>query len=128
MGAFSREMPRLLFLCLSVCAILALAQCRVIQQRETVTIEWTVPFAPFELCIAPGSDILFEWGNNNHNVCVVGSQLEWDTCDGISITAPGFGPFLWKSPDIETTTFIVDGAYNHCELGLKIIVITSNTC
>merc|ERR1711937_441869 len=110
MGTVSQQLERMarsLLLSLAFMAALALTQSRQIKQKETIDIEWIIPFEPYELCIAPGTEISFNWTSENHNVDLVGSQLEWDECDNISNTEPTTGPFLWKSPDTEGTFYIV---------------------
>jgi len=91
------------------------------------TIEWTVPMTPFELCVAPGTDVVFNF-QSNHNVDLVGSRLEWENCEGFNDITPVDGPITWTAPSTEGEFFVVCGVGQHCALGQKVVIQTSNSC
>merc|ERR1711935_697025 len=119
------KMANSLVVCLAFVITLSAMECRVV--TTNTEIEWTIPFTPYELCVAPGSQVTFNY-KENHNVDLVGSQLEWEQCDGISNTVPDMGPVVWTAPDTDGIFYVVCGAYNHCELGQKVIITVANNC
>merc|ERR1711892_310151 len=121
----STKMANSLAVCLAFLMTLSAMDCRVV--TENTYIEWTIPFTPYELCVAPGSAVIFNY-EAYHNVVLVGSLLEWQQCDGISNTEPNTGPFIWDAPSTDGTFYVVCGAYNHCDLGQKVIITVSNDC
>merc|ERR1712121_297224 len=98
-------------------ALLAIVSAKSVT-KETVTIDWKVPMDPVEMCVTPGTDVVFKWVDG-HNVDTVGSQEDYDTCKGFTDTTPVAGPYTWTAPAPATGTpvWVVCGVSKHCQYG-----------
>merc|ERR1711973_220299 len=109
-------------------ALFVLAALLVVESVQSVTIEWTVPMTPVSLCVAPGTEVIFQW-SGGHNVEEVSSAEEWDECVGFNNLEAYEGPQTWTAPNKTGSYYLVCGVGQHCAWGKqKAIINVQKTC
>jgi len=93
---------------------------------EEQTIAWVRGMTPAEICVTPGTTVIFDW-TSGHNMLEVTADSFW-SCTGLSKTSPEAGPAIWIAPSVLGLNYFACGVPGHCSNGMKALVEVKAVC
>merc|ERR1712212_329746 len=93
---------------------------------EDQTIAWVRGMNPVEICVTPGTNVIFDW-TSGHNMLEVTADSFW-SCTGLSKTSPEAGPAIWIAPSVLGLNYFACGVPGHCSNGMKALVEVKAVC
>jgi len=96
---------------------------------NNVTVPWSWGMEPQVLCVETGSTVVIEKTGSGHNVNMLSSQSEYETCTGFTDTVGNaVNPFLFHA-DTPGTFYFACGVGTHCKTGnMKASITVAETC
>merc|ERR1719174_968477 len=93
---------------------------------EDQTISWARGMTPVQLCVTPGTNVIFDW-TSGHNMQEA-TQDSYESCTGFAKTSPEAGPATWLAPSVVSVNYFACGVPGHCNGGMKAIVEVKSVC
>jgi len=93
---------------------------------EDQTITWARGMSPVQLCVTPGTNVIFDW-TSGHNMQEA-TQDSYESCTGFAKTSPEAGPATWLAPSVVSVNYFACGVPGHCNGGMKAIVEVKAAC
>jgi len=92
---------------------------------EDQTITWARSMSPVQLCVTPGTTVIFDW-TSGHNMLQV-NQHSYESCTGFAKTSREAGPATWLAPSVSVNYFAC-GVPGHCSAGMKAMIEVKDVC
>merc|ERR1740123_1111820 len=65
---------------------------------EDQTITWARGMSPVQLCVTPGTSVIFDW-TSGHNMQEI-TENSYESCTGFAKASPEAGPATWLAPSV----------------------------
>merc|ERR1711936_1049886 len=85
---------------------------------KRVTVPWSFGMETVDICVETGTSVVFEWTGSGHNVNLLSSKADYDTCTGFTDTQGNSGPYIYQGDTPGVFYFACGlGAGFHCNNG-----------